>query len=294
MTKGALCISIDVELAWGVWDIVTPGDIANCLRLERGIVRRLVELFERYDIPVTWAVVGHLLERRPDRPDSEVPAWYAPDVIDAIRGSRVEHEIGSHSFGHVYFAELSRDEAEADLARMRDVHQRHDLSYESFVFPRNMVAHEGALARAGVRVFRGKDRGWFTLARGRLARRVTHLADAIVPVTPAVVEPVSRADGLVELPGSMLLMSRNGLRRLILPRLVKLKAKRGLRAAVRSRRVFHLWFHPSNFYFDAEGQFGALEAVLEEAARLRRAGRLDVRTMRSFATANATAVPVPA
>ena len=45
MKKGALCISIDLELAWGVWDQLTPGYVRQCVELERTIVKRILELF---------------------------------------------------------------------------------------------------------------------------------------------------------------------------------------------------------------------------------------------------------
>jgi peptidoglycan/xylan/chitin deacetylase (PgdA/CDA1 family) len=286
LQRGAFCISIDLELAWGVWDVLTPEYIENCLQLERGIVARLVALLECYDISVTWAIVGGLLKIRSDVQESEIPAWFAPDIIAAIRDAKTPQEIGSHSFAHVYFSESGEEAARSDLASAKQVHRENRLQFTSFVFPRNLVNHADLLLGAGLKVFRSVDQGWhIRIAEiNRTFGRIANLLDKMLPFTPTVVRPVLHGDTrLVELPSSMLLMGRNGLRRFIHPSIIAYKAKRGLHAAIRKKSLFHLWFHPSNFYYDAERQFSALEAILKEAAILRKSGRLDIRTMGSFA-----------
>ena len=50
MKKGAFCISIDLELAWGMWDQLTPDHVRKCLDLERVTVHsadRAVPLYLR-------------------------------------------------------------------------------------------------------------------------------------------------------------------------------------------------------------------------------------------------------
>ena len=280
--SGALCISIDVELAWGVWERPHPESLVRASE-ERSIVRALVALFERHEVSATWAIVGRLLDRDPDRrPD----VWFAPEVIDTIRAAKVPQDIGSHSYAHVYFTDTPRDELRRDLAQARQVHDAHGLPFTSFVFPKNRVAHTDLLAEAGVRVFRSVDRGWHIDARerfGQAAGRVANLVDKLLPITPRVVEPIRHA-GIVELPSSMLLMARTGLRRAARPAAVRAKARRGLAAAVETGKTFHLWFHPSNFYVDGERQLAILEDIVAEAASLRRREGLEIRPMSAFAS----------
>jgi hypothetical protein len=57
------------------------------------------------------------------------------------------------------------------------------------------------------------------------------------------------------------------------------KASLGLRAAVRRGQVFHLWFHPSNFYYDGETQFEILRRILDKARVLVRRGQLRIESM---------------
>ena len=54
------------------------------------------------------------------------------------------------------------------------------------------------------------------------------------------------------------------------------------RAAARGE-VFHLWFHPSNFWHDTERQFQTFEAFLIELAGNISAGRLYAKPMHVYA-----------
>ncbi len=291
---GALCISIDVELAWGIWDRPSAAYHDRCARHELDIVRRLVALFETYGVSATWAIVGRLLERDDGAARTTAHGdriWYAPAVIELIRRARVTQDIGSHSYGHVYFGETPRDALRRDLAAARRVHDAHGLPFTSFVFPRNQVAHLDLLREVGVGVFRSTDRGWHMAVRDRLgaaAGRVANLADKLLPIPPSAVQPIDQGSGtpgLVELPSSMLLMARNGLRRAIHPASIIAKAGLGLRAARRANGIFHLWFHPSNFYYEPDRQLATLEAIVSAAAAQRDRGELEIRSMSSYARA---------
>jgi len=354
---GALCISIDVELAWGIWDKPSADYHERCARYETMIVRRLVALFEVYEVSATWAIVGRLLERDGSAASSTVHGdriWYAPEVIEQIQRARVPQDIGSHSYGHVYFGETPRDALRRDLAAARRVHDAHGLPFTSFVFPRNQVAHLDLLREAGVGVFRSTDRGWHMAVRDRLgagAGRVANLADKLLPIPPSAVQPIDHLPGedagglpgegvgglpgegvgglpgegvggspgeeaggspgeeaggspgedvggspkhraaapshavLVELPSSMLLMARNGLRRAIHPASIIGKARLGLGVARRTGGIFHLWFHPSNFYYEPERQLATLEGIVAAAAALRDRGQLEIRAMSSYGKA---------
>jgi hypothetical protein len=72
---------------------------------------------------------------------------------------KVPHEIGSRSGKHVQFGDIAASEAQEGLDFARDVHQANALPFKSFIFPREAVGHLDALARAGLRTFRGPDVG---------------------------------------------------------------------------------------------------------------------------------------
>ena len=174
MAKGKLTISIDLELAWGVWDVLTAEHIHLAETAERPICAALIELFDRYEIPATWAIVAALLDEASSssRPGSKT-CWYAPDIIEQLVSAKVAHEIGSHSGRHIYFDTAPAPEARADLDFARDVHTANKLPFKSFIFPRGACGHLDQLARVGLHTYSHSDVGW-TVA----ARRAGHRAGA--------------------------------------------------------------------------------------------------------------------
>lgn len=285
MVKGKLTISIDLELAWGFWDILTPEILRMSEAVERPICEKLLELFDRYHIPVTWAAVAAMLDRASakGRPGNEA-SWYAPEIIERIRSAKVSHEIGSHGGRHLYYDRMSAATAGEDLAFIKQIHRDNGLALDSFVFPRNAVGHLDLLADAGVRAYRGPDTGWVRLAPklGSRAGKIVTFADKILPFPPAPARAHS-SGGLVDIPGSMLLPGRDGLRRFILPQVSKAKLAMGLARARASGATFHFWFHPCNFYYRRDEQFATLEWFLARAADEASRGRIEICTMGSYA-----------
>jgi hypothetical protein len=250
------------------------------------VVRRLLVLLRQYDVSATWVIVGRLLETcdEPERRDAAL--WIGRDDVAQIREATPHQDIGSHTFEHIYYDDVSASEARADLQQARETHDQNGLPFVSFVFPRNVVGHLDVLATSGVRVFRSVDQGLHMDIRrgfGRWPGRAANLLDKLLPFPAALVHPIHHANGLVELPSSMLLLGRRGLRRFVPPRLVVAKARASLRRASHEGGMFHLWFHPSNFYHETETQFGILESILAEAAKLRDQGRLAIKPMSDFA-----------
>jgi hypothetical protein len=282
LERGVLSVSIDLELAWGFWDLGDREMFELARRLERTIITRILELFEKHDISATWATVGRLLKKEPGSPlpSPDEEAWYAPEVIEQIRKARPAQEIGSHSYAHIYFAEASAAEADADLDKARKVHDEHGLDFISFAFPRNMVGHVGILAAHGIKVYRSTTSAELLAGLGRVGR----FADKFLPIAPKAVFPIIHDNAIVELPGSLLLMGRNGVRKLINPDTIVTKAGLGMKKAARTKSPFNFYFHPANFYFQPEVQFQVLDKILSLAAELRRNGEIDIWPMKNFAS----------
>lgn len=96
---------------------------------------------------------------------------------------------------------------------------------------------------------------------------------------PPVVTPEPAGAGLTNVPASMIYFPMHGMRRHVpVSRRVR-RAQKGLAAAARSGRVFHLWFHPTNLADEAEAMFRGLREILATVQGLVREGRLDVTTM---------------
>ena len=117
---------------------------------------------------------------------------------------------------------------------------------------------------------------------GDRAGKIVTFADKILPLPPTPAR-AEKNGGLVDIPGSMLLPGRDGLRRFIFPAVSRAKLAMGLAWARRSGQTFHFWFHPCNFYYRAEEQFATLDWFLARAAAEASRGRIEICTMGSYA-----------
>lgn len=285
MQKGKLTISIDLELAWGVWDHVTAEDLRMAEGGERPICAALIEMFDRYQVPATWAVVAALLDEAScaSRPGKKA-CWYAPDIVECLTKAKVAHEIGTHSGRHIYFDTAGATEARDDLAFARDIHRANGLPFKSFVFPRGACGHLELLAGAGLRVCSFADVGWVETARraGHRTGQVCNLIDKLLPIPPSPAR-AEQCGTLIHIPKSMLLMGRNGPRRFVMPAVTRTKLRLGLERACRTGGIFHVWFHPSNFYYRRDEQLATLAWFLEHAAQEASRGSIEILTMGSYA-----------
>ncbi|MCA9362592.1 hypothetical protein KC906_04405, partial [Candidatus Kaiserbacteria bacterium] len=60
--RGTFTISIDFEYALGYADAVLSEERERLIKEEAAVSRRILKLFETYDVSATWAIVGHFLE----------------------------------------------------------------------------------------------------------------------------------------------------------------------------------------------------------------------------------------
>ena len=81
----------------------------------------------------------------------------------------------------------------------------------------------------------------------------------------------------------MQMLGRNGLRRFLMPQVTRAKLLLGLERAQRGGGTFHLWFHPSNFYYRRDEQLATLAWFLERAADEASRGHIEFRTMSYYA-----------
>jgi len=192
--KAVLLIDADFELAWA-WQysksFINPVSEAKNLAIrERENIPEILDLCVKYNIPVTWATVGHLFleactcvknrahielprlsnfenkywvfsgsdwfENDPCSDYIHEPCWYAPDLIRMILASNVKHEIGCHTFSHID----CRDEIcphellAAELKECKKLANRFGLELKSFVHPGHTIGNLDILKEEGFTNFR--------------------------------------------------------------------------------------------------------------------------------------------
>lgn len=191
--KGVFMLWIEVELAWGLvhrkkLDLKKLTRISICAREALGSV---MSLLEKYRVPVTWSVVGHLLLDRCSRDNTnelphpemprpnyswlredwyrydpctdvlQEPAWYGKDITDRIfkyvKQSSLPHSVGCHSFSHQLFGDLGCDEelARAEIKKcIQLMKEQYNIVPKVFAFPRDYVGHLEILKEFGFRAYR--------------------------------------------------------------------------------------------------------------------------------------------
>ncbi len=303
--NGTFILSLDTEIAWGTYRNLD----ARAPAFDRypDLLNRLIRLLNIYEIPATWAIVGHLLlepgQRTPladiqysfaNAPDSQRlanhnPGWfYGRYIVDAIQNARVPQEIGSHTMTHLLATDpaVTRDHFAAQLDAVTRLHAAHDLPPpRSLVYPQNGVAHTGLLPDYGFTTYRGAAADWHAQMPSPL-KRPAHLLDRMMGFTPPTYTPADclEADGLVNLPASQFLMSYDGVRAQIPTQARLRQARLGLADAIQSGGIYHLWFHPFNLG-SSEAMFDALIRILSLVWEGRHRGQLTVMTMAQAADA---------
>jgi hypothetical protein len=174
--------------------------------------------------------------------------------------------------------------AERELGDWVRVARANAVDFQTLVLPRNRIGHLDIARRHGFRCYRGEEPAWYQ-SQPRVVRRLGHLLEILSARTSASVMPQENT-GMWNIPGSMLYTPAFGLRRYVpvWPRV--LRANRGLNAALRQKRLFHLWFHPTDVTCRMEAMLDGLRRIFQRAASLRDAGQLDILPMRDLIPAD--------
>ncbi len=301
---GALVISLDFELHWGVRDHSAPeAGVAAALVASRDTVTTLAELFVQRDVRATWATVGLLFATSADEAAALMPARrpaYTRPELDPygepigpdeagdplhLAGSLVERlrllegqEIASHTFSHYYCMERGQDADafRADLAAAQAAAASRGLRLKSLVLPRNQWREDYApvVLETGFECIRGPQPGWANRSRPgeetglgvRAARLATTYAGP--PLQTFGWDQILSPSGLSNVPASTFLRPLDRRTRSLEPLQYK-RILAGMRHAARRGRILHLWWHPQNFVTDPEANLHLLERVLDELDRLR-------------------------
>jgi len=249
-------ITADFELAWS-WryskqfkDPYT--EAISHAKLERKNIPPILKLCDQYNIPITWATVGHLFidkckringkahenilqsqpyenkywkfsgkdwfEYDPCTNFNESPEWYAPDLIKLILDSKTKHEIGCHTFSHID----CRDEVcpgevfNSELQACVNLANKEGLTLKSFVHPGHTIGNLDNLSRWGFSSYQtdpGNILGY----------------------------PVRHSNGLIELKRTYELAYRNGWT----IKYHRYRYKKIIDRAIKNKAYCNFWFHPS-------------------------------------------------
>jgi peptidoglycan/xylan/chitin deacetylase (PgdA/CDA1 family) len=206
INKPVFIISLDTELIWGYAAYPSKEAVSlmkNDSKKVRGCIDILLNLFEKHNIPATWAIVGHLFldhcECEDGMPHKDMPRfkkdwfssdpctdikrdplYYGRDIVEKILSNRIEHEIGYHSFSHVIFSECRREVAEAEIKEGIKLAKELGITLKSFVFPENKIGHIDVLKENGFKIYRGENLGRYDPNQSFLIRKFNGGIDKMI------------------------------------------------------------------------------------------------------------------
>ena len=285
---GRLVISFDVELAWGSIESERWSQReANGVYVDtRASMRELLDAFDAYEIPATFAIVGGMLEE-PGKwaldhlPDvsrdrtwqalrtGQTSSFHGNDILEMIAGRRTPHLVGSHSYSHTRFQHPGVTEhfVREDLRNFWRVLPEGINAAPVLVFPQNDEGFYDTVRESGFRAVRGGDPA--PAGRYRWQRQLQALF-----ATPPLTQITQVGGGLLRNTGSMPFISGPRRRLVLVERLARL----GLERAIRQGGTLHLWNHPFNFA-ETPGLLPAFIRFLRRVAALRDRGLIEIGAM---------------
>ena len=301
LTKPIFIMSLDTELLWG-YAGYPSNEVISLMKSDakkvRGCIDILLNLFQKHNIPATWAVVGHLFLDHCDCEDGvphkdmprfkedwyssdpctdikRDPLYYGKDIVEKILSSRIEHEIGYHSFSHVVFSECSQEVAEAEIKKGVKLAEEFGITFKSFVFPENKIGHVDILKKYGFKIYRGYNLAGKSVGKSLPVRTINFAQSKIVPF---LVEPIPKlGGGIWELPSSMTLPDPS------FRFTLALRAGLGVRKAIKENKILHVFLHPHSLLMYPSLK-DDLDKFLGIVAKKRDEERIEVMTMGELAS----------
>ena len=296
---GSFTISLDFELFWGVR---ANRELESYRETLLGVYRAIPEmlnLFEKYEIHVTWATVGFLFHNdikgiKSNYP-SVLPIYKNKKVdpylyLDELSSENLDEftqmhcalslietiqkvpnqEIASHTYSHFFTYEpVERSESfYSDVQKAEEVALTRGIKLNSLVFPRNQLENEAikTLYKSSINSYRGNPTHWAYSDGDKPTKsiflRLFRLCDTYVNLSGYHTSIPNLSKEVMELKASMML--RPYFKKLALLENLKIyRIKKAMKHAAQKGQNFHLWWHPHNFGTNQEKNLKNLEELLK-------------------------------
>lgn len=297
--KGSLIISLDFEMMWGGIDIWTPDDYGKShVEQVREVIKRLVSLFNEYQVHATFATVGLLMHHDKEEAVKNIPLsvptykdrkkspyehdflslikesdeylFFAHDIITFLK-RQTNIEIGTHTYSHYYCWEQGQtvEQFNDDLLKAFEIATKNNIKLESIVFPRNEVSpnYLNVCRKYGIKTFRGNALKYFDEPKNKwdgIKYRLLRLIDAYINIGGKTTFPYNQIDlseSPINIRASRFLRPYS--QKLSMFEWLRLRRiRKEMEYAAKHHEIYHLWWHPHNFgnYLDKNISF--LEKVL--------------------------------
>jgi len=318
-SSGSLTISLDFELFWGVRANRGLEDYSEHLLGVYEAIPKMLALFEKYDVHVTWATVGFLFyenieEMKKNQPPI-LPEYQNKNVdpylyLKSLRNSPYNErftkmhgastliseiqnyenqEIATHTFSHFFTYEPCKNSKafEEDIDKAVRLGVKKNIDLKSLVFPRNQVEEKSVdvLKKSTIESYRGNPTHWAYCDGDKPNKsfflRLYRLFDTYVNLSGYhTTKPLSNEE-LVELKASMMLRPYFSKLAYLEPLKIR-RIKKAMKNAGKKGENFHLWWHPHNFGVNQKENLKNLEALLKYFKELKSSYNIRSLTMKEM------------
>ena len=299
--NGALVISLDFELLWGVFDVVDQATKREYFNNTRKVIPQVLELFNKNGIHCTWATVGMLFNedweewkknipsKIPNYSKNKLSAYnfgqqiasadteelcFAPELIKLVMQTPGQ-ELGTHTYSHYYCLEEGQNEEvfKQDLKMSKEKAERFGIAIKSLVFPRNQLkeTYLKICFEYGIENVRSNPDSWYwkDVTSENLLSKIGRTGDAYLNFG-------KKSYGIRDLERKQDLPLKQKASRFLRPMenwlLRKLKLRRiftEMELAARKKEIYHLWWHPHNFGEHPEESLEDLKHIIAHYVGLR-------------------------
>ena len=305
--KGKFVISLDFELLWGMRDHKTIEDYGENILGVWEVFPKMLSLFEKYGVGVTFATVGFLFASnkeelleyspkiKPEYKEANLSPYnghfdlvkvtekddkyhFASELISMIR-KYPGHEIATHTYSHYYCNSAGQtiEDFRRDIKAAITLANRDGLKLMSLVFPRNMFNEEyiRVCEEFGISSYRGNEEVWFHKAETKTSRikgmskRGFRLLNAYLNISGHHCYSLDEIsrERPYNIPSSRFLRPYSAKLRLF-EGLRKRRILKSMTYAAKNNLMYHLWWHPHNFGKDQNENLGLLEDILAHYKKL--------------------------
>ncbi len=282
--NGKFVISLDYEMHWGIFDIMSVMDYHENLVNTQKSVEQTIDLSNQFGVRLTFATVGILFAENKDEIEGFIPNLkpsyskkeldpyallktvgndietapfhFAKNTISKIKSEK-QHEIGTHTFSHYYCLEEGQtiDQFDHDLISAVKIAKSMGLELKSIVFPRNQVNDEylKICCKNGITSYRGTEISAAYNPNKPLPgilKRGMRLLDSYLNILGHHTTPISEINYIpgecLNIPSSRFLRPYNKTFSAIQPLRIA-RIKKAMTHAAKKGDLFHLWWHPHNF-----------------------------------------------
>lgn len=308
---GTITLSIELELGWGMHELGAFDHLSKDRSTESETLHRLLNVCEDLEIPIAFAVVGHLLHDSCSGhhegphpgdwwsadPGTDVetdPLFYAPELVREITDRSVGHEIATHTYSHLLAEEASVEQLTWELSKVEEAHSQFGLSSPtSIVMPRHQRPDYSVLVEHGIETIRRPIEG-YNPSFGNPVSKAWWLFNRSHPTSS-----LQTTDGLLEttvtphpsLTAITLPTGRSSPHPVFsaIPKRHRIAQHRRYLADAIDRAVaeeshVHLWTHVYNLA--NEEQWAPVEATLSHLAERRDKGQVLIRCMNEIEATN--------